>query len=190
MYVKMPKCVFPATENMTMNPEERIEKWKLHDSIRGQFGFELYKAMALIPEIYLITADLGYGLFDAHRADFPLRFHNVGASEQAATGICVGLALLGKIPFLYSITPFLLYRPFEWHRNYLNHEEIPVKLIGSGMDLDYARDGITHHACEAKQVLKCLPRIKTFFPTSKEDVPAMVVEMIQNEKPSFMALRR
>jgi transketolase C-terminal domain/subunit len=52
-------------------------------------------------------------------------------------GAATGMAMEGKIPVVYSITPFLLYRPFVFLRNYLHHENIPVKLVGGGRNKDY-----------------------------------------------------
>lgn len=161
-----------------------------HDSMRGWFAAELYNAMEADDKIRLVTADLGWGMWDAVQRDFPKRFLNTGASEQVATGICVGMALSGLTPFLYSITTFLLLRPLEWHRNYLQHEGIPVRLIGSGYEDDYKHDGITHQPYEAKQVLALFPRIKTYFPTDKSEIPDIVHEMIWEDRPSFLCLRR
>lgn len=173
-----------------MNPQDRIKSWKLHESQRGYFGFALYKLMAEDERIWLLTGDLGYGLFDHHQEDFSSRYLNVGASEQVLVGAGIGLALQGKIPFLYSITPFLLYRPFEWLRNYVHHESISVKLIGSGLEKDYAHDGFTHQPTDVIEVLDCLPNIKTFWPQNKEDAAGFVPILASNQQPSFMALRR
>jgi len=173
-----------------MQPEERLKNWKLHDSVRGWFGRALYEEMTKNENIWLLTGDLGFGLLDAHRDDFPDRFINVGASEQALVGAGVGLALSGKIPFCYSITTFLIYRAFEWHRNYLNHEQIPVYLIGSGFQDDYAHDGITHQPWEVDKVLRCLPNIRQYYPENKEAVPKQLQSMIMRNKPAFMCLRR
>ena len=166
------------------------EEYPIHDSIRGWFGCALYFEMQRNPDIYLITADLGYKLWDLHQRDFPDRFFNVGASEQCAVGAGVGLALSGKIPFVFSITTFLIYRAFEWHRNYLNHEQIPVFLIGSGLDNDYAHDGITHQPHEVKEVLNTLPNIRQYYPETKESIPHYLELMIMRNKPAFMGLRR
>ncbi len=165
----------------------------MHDSIRGYFGHALYEQMAANNDVWLITADLGYGLFDAHRDDFPERFVNIGASEQAAVGAGIGLALSGKIPFVYSITTFLLFRAFEWHRNYINHEKIPVRLIGSGMDYDYLHDGITHQPSfkdELMPYFTMLPNIELHFPENKNQIPTYVSEMVRRDRPSFICLRR
>ena len=93
---------------------------KRHDTMRGWFAYELYQQMKKNKNIWLVTGDLGYKMFDSIKDDFPDRFLNAGSSEQAMMGIAVGLALKGKIPFVYSITPFLLYRSFETIRNYIN----------------------------------------------------------------------
>jgi len=143
------------------------------------------------PDIRVITADLGWGMFDAIKKDYPDRFISVGAAEQAMLGISVGMALKGLIPFCYSITPFLLYRPLEWIKNYLHHENIAVKLVGAGVGKDYGDDGFTHWSDEPfNTIINRYPNIQQFCPEKKEAVPAMVKEMITNKKPSFIHLHR
>lgn len=102
--------------------------------------------MAEDRSVYFVTGDLGYGLADKIKDDFPDRFINVGAAEQTMLGVAIGLALENKKVFVYSITPFLLWRGAEWIRNYINHEGIPVVLVGSGRGNDYFHDGFTHEA--------------------------------------------
>ena len=162
----------------------------VHESHRGYFARALYEQMAANDLIWLISADLGYKVLDSMFEDFPERCLNTGAAEQTAVGAGVGLALSNKIPLVYSITSFLFYRPFEWIRNYLNHEEISVKLVGSGLDDDYKHDGFSHQTFDAKGILSLFPAIKTYFPEYKEDVPDMLHEMLYNNKPSFLCLRR
>lgn len=114
--------------------------------MREQFFSQLHELMSTDERIIFITGDLGYFFADRIRNDFPDRFFNVGAAEQAMMGIGIGMALQGKVPFVYSITPFLLFRPFEAIRNYLDYEQIPVILVGSGRDKDYLADGPSHWA--------------------------------------------
>lgn len=161
-----------------------------HNSMRGWFAYELYKQMAKNNKIWLIVGDLGYKAFDYIKRDFPDRFINCGASEQAMTGIAAGMALNGKIPFAYSITTFLLYRPFETIRNYINYEKIPVKLIGAGRDRDYAHDGFSHWAEEDREVLKIFSNIEASWPKKKEEIPNLVRNMIKDNKPWYLNLKR
>jgi len=172
------------------NVRERIENYPLHDSQRGHFGFELYKAMESNSYIFLLTGDLGYGMFDPHKADFKDRFINCGASEQAMLGIAVGLSKAGKIPFVYSITPFLLYRPFEVIRNYVNAENLHIVLVGGGRNDDYAHDGASHHAFEDDHIMQALPNIDPHWPDTKEDIPALLQLAIDNKTPTYINLRR
>jgi transketolase len=143
----------------------------------------LHSQMIIDSNIYIITADLGYGLWDEIKKDFPDRFYNVGSAEQLMLGIGVGLALSGKIPICYSISPFLLYRPAEFIKNYLIHENIPVKLIGAGRDRDYGTDGFTHW--EAPLFNEIMIR-----PTWTGEVTSYFNYFIYSKKPLYMNLRK
>jgi len=140
--------------------------------------------------IWLVTGDLGFGMFDKIKNNIKDRFINVGAAEQTMMGVAVGMALEGKIPFVYSITPFLLYRPFETIRNYINHENIPVKMIGSGRNIDYAHDGFSHWAEEDEEVMRIFKNIQSVWPTTKEEIPNLVEEMIKTSVPYYVNLSR
>ena len=121
--------------------------------MRKEFASFLHDEMSYNEKIILLTGDLGYGLWDRIKIDYPDRFYNVMSSEQLMVGAATGLAMEGLIPLVYSITPFVLYRPFELLRNYLNHERIPVKLIGGGRDKDYGYLGFSHWAEEDIKIL-------------------------------------
>ena len=158
--------------------------------MRKSFATTLHEKMKTDDRIFLVVGDLGFGLFTEIRKDFPERFTNCGAAEQAMMGIGVGLALEGKIPFVYSITPFLLFRAAETIRNYVNHESIPCKLIGSGRDNSYHEDGFSHFAGDDKDLLKCFPNINCYWPEEKEEIPNLVDEMINNPLPYYLNLKR
>tara|TARA_R110001632_G_scaffold64603_2_gene153498 strand:+ start:3504 stop:3974 length:471 start_codon:yes stop_codon:yes gene_type:complete len=156
--------------------------------MRKEFAEFLHGEMSYNEKIVLITGDLGYGLWDRIKIDYPDRFYNVMSSEQLMVGVATGFAMEGFIPLVYSITPFVLYRPFELLRNYLNHEQIPVKLVGGGRDKDYGYLGFSHWAEEDIKVLSVLENIqlyKPFKPTNK-----LYKEFLYNEKPSYLNLKR
>ena len=158
--------------------------------MRKTFFDSLYELMGKNENIYALTGDLGYIGFDKIRDIFPDKFINCGASEQTMMDMAVGLAYEGKIPFVYSITPFLIYRPFETLRTYINHEKLNVKLIGSGRNQDYIHDGMSHYANDVEDVLRTLPNIVQYYPESKEEIPNILIEMLGDERPGFLSLRR
>lgn len=158
--------------------------------MRRHFADLLYRKMAAGDKIWVITGDVGYGMWDRIRADYPDRFINAGASEQAMVAMAIGLALEGKTPFVYSITPFLLYRPFEAIRNYINREKIPVKLIGSGRGEDYARDGFSHWAKEDRRIMRIFKNINARWPKANDEIAALLDEMLKNDEPYYINLRK
>jgi len=132
--------------------------------MRKQFAKYLHDEMSNNEDIILMTGDLGYGLWDQIKIDYPDRFINFLSSEQLMLGAATGMALEGKIPIVYSITPFVLYRPFEWIRNYLDHEQIPVKLVGGGRDKDYGYLGFSHWGEEDIDILSVFKNIQLMKP--------------------------
>lgn len=161
---------------------------KPHESQRGYFAASLYEAMVVNKDIWLLTGDLGWGMLDKIMRDFPERAINVGASEQAMLGIAVGLSLQNKVAFCYTITSFYL-RAAETIGLYLDGEQVPVKLVGSGRDDSYKDDGPSHHGGIAQAYLGSLD-IVGIHPNKKEEVPGVVEEMLKNGKPTFVTLLR
>jgi len=159
-------------------------------NFRRRFADLVHAQMQNDPAVFVVTGDLGYKTWDAVRADFPDRFLNVGAAEQSMIGIGVGLALEGKKPIVYSITPFLLYRPFETIRNYIHHENIPVVLAGSGRDKDYSHDGFSHWAEEDRSILKILNNIDAYWPEKSEELDDILPSVLASSKPTYINLRR
>jgi transketolase len=158
--------------------------------MRREFAKLLLNEMQSNPNIYLITGDLGYGLWDEIKDTFPNRFYNVGSSEMAMMGMAIGLAMDGKIPFVYSITPFAIYRPFEMIRNYINHENIPVKILGGGRNEDYGYLGFSHWASEDIPVMNLFENITSFKPNTIEELESSFQYSIQNNTPTYINLKR
>lgn len=158
--------------------------------MRKQFANLLYQLMISNKDIYLITGDLGYGLWDKIRDDFPTRFFNVGSSEMIMMGIGIGLAMEGKIPFVYSITPFTLYRPFEMIRNYLDNENIKVNIIGGGRDKDYGYLGFSHWGHDDKKIMKNFKNIQSFRPNTKEELEIYLEYVKEQHSPTYINLKK
>jgi transketolase len=156
--------------------------------MRKLFVDLLFEEMKKNDKIYLLTGDIGYGVLDKIRDTFPSQFKNVGCSEQLMIGIAIGLYYEGYIPICYSITPFVIYRPFEMIRNYVNNENIPIKLVGTGRNKDYMYLGFTHWAEDDIEILKPFTNIIKMKPA--ELTTDIVSDFLNNNAPSYLNLSR
>jgi transketolase len=150
----------------------------------------LLDEMSANDRIRVVTADLGFGILDHIRNTYPDRFYNVGAAEQLMIGVGIGMAEEGLIPVCYSMSSFLLYRPFEFLRNYVNYEQVPIKLLGSGRDKDYSHDGITHWAHDDEEVLSSLPNINVYKPADLVELEKDFTQWINSSEPAYLNLMR
>lgn len=158
--------------------------------MRKLFAKMLFNEMSTNKDIYLITGDLGYGLWDEVRDTYPDRFYNVGSAEMAMMGMGIGLAMEGKIPYVYSITPFAIYRPFEMIRNYLNHEKIPVNVIGGGRDQDYGYLGFSHWSTDDLDILSSFTNMKLFKPKSDDSLKLAFEYSLTKSTATYINLKR
>jgi transketolase len=114
--------------------------------------------------IWLLTGDLGYSVLECFASRFPDRFVNVGVAEQNMTGVAAGLALCGKIVFIYSIANFPIMRCLEQIRNDVCYHNLNVKIVAVGGGLAYGPAGYTHHAVEDLAVMRAMPNMTIVAP--------------------------
>ena len=158
--------------------------------MRNLFGDLLAETMTKDHRLWCLTGDLGFGPLNKARELHPDRALNVGAAEQLMLGAAVGLTHNGMIPICYSITPFVIFRPYEWLRNYLNHELAPVKLVGTGRDQDYGHLGFSHWAVDDEDALKVFSNILIYKPNSKDELKTIWDEFLYNDKPCYLNIKR
>lgn len=114
--------------------------------------------------VTLLTGDLGFMVVEPFIKAFPDRFLNAGVAEQNMVGMATGLAEAGYIPFVYSIVPFSVLRPFEFIRNGPIHHRLPVRIVGVGEGFDYGHNGCTHFGLEDIAMMRTQPGITTIVP--------------------------
>ena len=140
--------------------------------------------------IYLITADFGAPMLDKIRASFPSRSINVGIAEQNAINVATGLALEGKIVYVYGIAPFISMRPFEQLRINLSAlsslRNLNVNIVSVGAGVSYSVSGPTHHCLEDLGIIKTLPNFEVFSPSDSSLVKAYFNHTINIKKPKYL----
>jgi len=152
-----------------------------------KYFFDLMVELMKNEDIYLIFVGLGYPRYDEFKELYPDRVINTEASEQTAMDIAIGLAHEGKIPFVYTITPFF-WRGAESIR-LLAHDKYHVIMCGAGRYKDYADDGFTHDGTDIKGLMDLL-EVTSYFPDDSEDLPKILNTVIEGNRPYFISLRR
>ncbi len=132
--------------------------------MRNAFVPQLLIEMDKNPDIFFLTADLGFKALEPIEEAFPKRFLNVGISEQHMVGMAAGLALEGKKVICYSIASFVSMRAYEQIRDDLCYHDLDVKIIGTGGGYNYASHGVTHHTVEDYCLMRVLPGMQVLAP--------------------------
>src|SRR5256885_15557426 len=105
--------------------------------MRDAFIAELSNLAAQDPRIFLITADLGFGVLTEFARRFPRQSLNAGVAEQNMTGLATGLALGGRVVFTYSIANFPTLRCLEQVRNDAAYHDANGKIVAIGGGVSY-----------------------------------------------------
>ena len=137
--------------------------------------------------IFFLVGDVGYSLVEPFEQEFSGRFINVGIAEQNMTGIATGLAISGKIVFVYSIANFPTLRCVEQIRNDICYHDANVKVVASGGGLVYGALGVTHHVTEDIAIMRALPNMVVIAPG--DPVEAALATQAAAERPGPCYLR-
>jgi transketolase len=135
--------------------------------MRDAFVRRLTQLAERDPRVFLITADLGFGVLGEFAQRFPRQYLNAGIAEQNMTGLATGLALEGKIVYTYSIGNFPTLRCLEQIRNGSAYHGANVKIVAVGGGFSYGPLGISHHATEDLAILRSLPDITVMAPGTR-----------------------
>jgi transketolase len=158
--------------------------------VRNKFAETLYECARNNPKISIVVADISpAGSMEKFRVEFPERFLNVGVAEQSMIGICAGMALKGFQPFAYTIATFSLYRPFEFIRDDLCYQNLPVTVVGIGGGVVYSTLGGTHHCQEDIAIAGAIPNMSIIAPCDPlETREATVYCSRQRKGPIYLRL--
>lgn len=140
--------------------------------------------------IYLLVADIGFGVVEPFARRFPDRFLNVGVAEQNLTGIAAGVAMAGKVVFTYSIANFPILRCIEQVRNDVCYHKANVKIVSVGGGYSYGALGMTHHATEDLAILRALPEMAVVAPGDPLEVRAATRALVNHDGPCYLRLGR
>jgi len=142
------------------------------------------------PNVWLLTADLGFSVLEPFADQFPKRFVNVGVAEQNMMGVAAGLALSGKRVVAYSIVNFATLRCLEQIRNDVIHHQADVKIVAVGAGYAYGSQGHTHYGLSDATVMSAIGGIDVITPADPIEARIATRLMFENQTPAYLRLGR
>ncbi len=134
----------------------------------------------------LLLCDIGYGVWDLTTKNHPDNVINCGIIEQATIGMAAGMAMEGLLPWVYTITPFLLERPFEQIKLDVVQQKQNVKLISYG---SYEILGPSHIPLDVEGTCKILG-IRYFKPKDTKETVELIRKEANIDSPVFYYLTK
>ncbi len=156
--------------------------------MRDAFAEELESLISEDERVIFLTGDLGFGVFDRLRKNFPENFINVGVAEQNMTGIAAGLAKEGFKVFTYSIANFSTLRCLEQIRIDAAYHELNVNVVSVGGGFSYGPLGMSHHATEDLAIMRALPNVTVIAPGTIYEARASTKEIINQHGVGYLRI--
>lgn len=159
--------------------------------MRNVFALGLDELMSKDERIIVIDADLARanGTFSL-REKYPTRALDVGIAEQNMCSIAAGLASYGKIPFIFSFTPFATRRICDQIAISVCYAKQNVKIVGTDPGISAEYNGGTHMSVEDIGVLRSIPDIVIFEPVDAIQLYKSLPQIIAYEGAVYIRLFR
>jgi len=158
--------------------------------MRNTFVDTVIGACEVRDDIFIISGDAGFGVFDEFKNRRAGRFLNLGIAEQNMTGFSAGLSMTGFKVYMYNIIPFVLFRNYEQVRNDICYQKLPVVLAGIGSGVTYAPQGMTHYSIEDIGVARTLPNLTVISPMDPVEARLAAVYSLSSEGPVYVRLAK
>lgn len=156
--------------------------------MRTAFIQALYELAEQDSRVWLLCGDIGYSVLEDFSSHFPDRFINAGVAEQNMIGIATGLAMCGKIVFVYSIANFPTLRCLEQIRNDICYHRANIKIVAVGGGFAYGSAGYTHHCLEDLAIMRVLPEMTVVAPGDPVETKLATKAIFNWQGPCYLRL--
>lgn len=144
--------------------------------MRKQFPKTVMEIMDKDDRVVVLLGDIGVFGFKDVMEKYPTRCYNIGILEQTMVSMAAGLAMVGFIPILHTISPFLVARAYEQIRDDFGFQELKGTFVGVDVYTTSPNLGLTHSCPEDVDLMKHVPKMQTFIPESAEEFDKLLKE--------------
>lgn len=136
----------------------------------------------------ILIGDISHFLLRNAQSIAPGRFFNIGICEQATISIAAGMALEGMRPVVHTIAPFLVERAYEQIKVGLGYQKTDVTLVTVGGTYDYADLGCTHHCYGDIALMRAIPGMEVYEPSTAKEFNQLFNQVWGNGNPKYFRL--
>lgn len=150
----------------------------------------IYELAQKDERVIFIGSDLGTGVLNDFKKNYPERFFMEGVAEQLVVGMAAGMAKEGFIPYVNTIATFLTRRCFEQNVLDLGLHNTNVRLIANGSGFVYAPLGPTHLAIEDIAIMRTIPNMTIVAPADAEEMRRLMLQTVDYKGPIYIRLAK
>lgn len=159
--------------------------------MREVFGDAILDLCRQNPKVVVLDGDLANTTKTlAVRHEFPERFFNIGLAESNLVSIGAGLAGCGLIPFVTSMSSFLLCNAYDQLRMNIAIAGLNVKVVGSHGGITLGKDGPTAMAIEDFAIMGGLPTFTIIVPGDPASMHEAVRATAESVGPVYLRSSR
>jgi transketolase len=148
--------------------------------MRKQFVSSLKNILYNDQRTVLMLGDIGVYGFREELKNLSTRAYNIGILEQSTISVAAGMSRSGLIPFIHTISPFMVERALEQIKDDFGYQNLNGNFVSIGNSYDFAALGCTHHCPGDVQVLSSIPNIKIFAPGTSSEFDYLLNKNYQN----------
>ncbi len=159
--------------------------------MRDVFGDAMLELVRQNPKVVVLDGDLANTTKTLGvREEFPDRFFNTGLSESNMVSVAAGLADCGLIPFVTSLSSFLLCNGYDQLRLCVAITGLNVKVVGSHGGITLGKDGPTAMAIEDFALMGGLPTFAIVVPCDPASMHRAVFAAAAHRGPVYLRSSR
>ena len=148
--------------------------------MRKQFVSSLKNILYNDQRTVLMLGDIGVYGFREELKNLSTRAYNIGILEQSTISVAAGMSRSGLIPFIHTISPFMVERALEQIKDDFGYQNLNGNFVSIGNSYDFAALGCTHHCPGDIQILSSIPNIKIFAPGTSSEFDYLLSKNYQN----------
>jgi transketolase len=149
-------------------------------SCRNNFVSTLEDVGISDERLVVLVGDISHFRLQPFAEQCPGRYYNVGICENTIVSMASGLSMLGFIPVVHTISPFLLERSYEQIKLDFAYQKLAGNILTVGSAFDYADLGCTHHSYGDFALMKTIPGVNILYPASDLEFDTLFKQTYNN----------